>query len=542
MKILFLAVNAKYIHTSPAVRILNKVTSRKYESSFKEFSIKDSFLNMTNYIKDYDIIMFSCYIWNVDIMIKLSEYIKTNYSDKITVCGGPEVSYDTEYFVNYFDYCMSGEGEEILIPFLDYLHNQEKALPLGIANKDNPHTIPQYVKDLNNVPDILDTYTKDDMDNRIIYVETTRGCPFSCSYCLSSLEKGVRFFSEEYTNKVFDFIKNNKFKCIKFLDRTFNVNPNRFIKICKFLETTQNTYQFEVAAELFNEDVIDYFINEAPKGKFRLEVGIQSFFDKAITTVGRIQDNKRLIKVIKKINDAKRATVHTDLIAGLPFETLDIFKNTFDEAFLLMSEELQLGFLKMLRGTKIRNEADLYDYVYDTKAPYEIISNKFISKEEIRIIHQVEESLEFLWNDKRAVNLIEHLIKDNKVDSFFEFFKKFNSYYQKERPLHENYINLVNYLKDINLFNNEYLDDLKLDFLLKSRVKPMPFWKDRNSKDYHEKEYDYKIIGLDESYYNSFITSYYDKLIVIKYEKGKEPFLEIKNINNTVGKRIKREK
>lgn len=519
MKICFVALNAKYIHTAPAVRILNKIVSRKYESTFFEFTIKDNIDNIIDKIKDYDIIGLSCYIWNIELMLELSKKIKEKFKNKIVFAGGPEVSYDTLNFVNDFDYIISGEGEEVIIPFIDALVLNEQ-LPEGIAHQKRPIVKALTVKDMNNIPSILDTYTEDDRKNRIVYVETTRGCPFKCSYCLSSLEKGVRFFSEEYIDELFDFILNNDFKCVKFLDRTFNVNPSRFLKICKILEKDNNTYQFEIAAELFNDEVIEYFTKEVPVGKFRLEIGIQSLMNEAIEAVDRKQDGLRLIKVIDNINKAGRAVIHADLIAGLPYETLEVFKNTFNKTFVLLCEELQLGFLKLLRGTKIRKQASEFDYKFTKCAPYEVISNKFISEKELEIIHKCENSLEWMWNHKRCVSLLKHLISDNKIDDYFDFFVKFDDYFDKNKQLYENYGNVCKYLDDIGILNDQYIDDLKYDFLNTVKIKPKPFWEIKHSLDYYREE-----LGYKES--NCFITPYYDKYIVIEYNKNQKPILKI---------------
>lgn len=519
MKICFVAINAKYIHTSPSVRILNKIVSIKYVSTFFEFTIKDNIENIIDKLKEYDFIGLSCYIWNIEMMVELARKIKEQYPEKIVFAGGPEVSYDAKSFINDFEYIVCGEGEEVIIPFIDALVNKTN-LPLGIANINNPFVLPVYVKDLNNVPSIIDTYTEDDRKNRIVYLETTRGCPFNCSYCLSSLEKGVRYFSDEYVDEIFDFIANNEFKCVKFLDRTFNINSKRFIKICKILEQTNNTYQFEIESQLLNEDVINYFTNEVTPNKFRLEIGIQSLYDKTIKAVDRKQDNNKVIEIIKAINKAGRVVIHVDLIAGLPYETLDIFKNTFNKTFLLMCDELQLGFLKLLRGTKIRIESEMYNYKFQTHSPYEVISNSFISEEELHIIHECENGLEWLWNHKRGYNLMLHLIKDNVIDNYFDFFYRFNKYYDKTKQLYENYGALCQYLKDINLYRKEYIDDLKLDYLSHLKIKPKQFWELENSLDYYR-----KLLGYENT--NYFITPYYDKFLVIKYEKNKKPELVI---------------
>ena len=519
MKICFVAINAKYIHTAPSVRILDKIVRKKYDSCFFEFTIKDNIDNIINNIKNYDIVALSCYIWNIEMMIELSHKIKELYPDKIILAGGPEVGYDTKSFINDFDYILSGEGEEIIIPFIDAIIKKTE-IPEGIAYIERPIVKPVYVKDLNNVPSIIDTYTEDDRKNRIIYLETTRGCPFNCSYCLSSLEKGVRYFSEQYVDEVFDYIINNDFKCVKFLDRTFNVNPKRFLKICKILEKTNNTYQFEIEAELFSDEIMNYFMNEVTPNKFRLEIGVQSLMDEAIKAVNRKQDNKRIVEIINNINQAGRVVIHVDLIAGLPYETLDNFKQTFNKTFLLLCDELQLGFLKLLRGTQIRNEAEIHNYKFTKCAPYEVKSNCYITENELNIIHDCENALEWLWNHKRAYNLMKHLIKDNVINNYFDFFVGFNKYYDKTKQLYENYALLCEYLYDINLIKQYYIDDLKLDYLTHLKIKPKPFWNIDNNLDYYKKQ-----LGYENT--NYFITPYYDKHIVIKYEKGKKPILVI---------------
>lgn len=523
MRIIFTAINAKYIHTNPAIRLLTKVSKDKFNSSFVEFTIKDKIENIISYLKEYDVVGLSCYIWNIDMMIEISKKLKEINNNIIVFAGGPEVGYDTASFINYFDYIMSGEGEGIIIPFLEKLENKEEINIPGIATKQKPNAIPQYVKDLSKVPDILDMYTEDDYKNRIIYVETSRGCPFKCSYCLSSVEPGVRFFPKEHTDKVFNFIINHEFKCIKFLDRTFNVNPKRFIEICKVLEKTRNTYQFEVEPSIINEQVIKYLTNEVTPNKFRLEIGIQSLLDKAIKEVDRIQNAPSLLKTIKAINEANRVTIHVDLIAGLPYEDLDSFKNTFNQTFLLLCEELQLGFLKLLRGTKLRNTSSLYEYKFMPCSPYEVLSNKFINEEEMKIIHDCETSLEWIWNHKRAYNFMKKIIKDNIITNYFDFFAGFAKYYDKKKQLHENYKALIEYLSLLNINSSKYLDELKLDYLTKVKIKPLRFW---GKEEYSHQELIEKVLELSLDFkkvelLNSFITTYKKGFIIITYNDGK---------------------
>ncbi len=451
-------------------------------------------------------------------MKKLAREIKTVYPDKTVFAGGPEVSFEPHKFAECFDFILCGEGEEIIMPFLDGLKSGEGFDKTYIATKNKPFADVKVTENLNNVPDIFDLYSEDDIKNRVIYTELSRGCPFNCSYCLSSTEKGVRVFSEQQIESTLRFIENNHFKCIKFLDRTFNINPKRFIEICRRLQKTDNIYQFEIEAGLFTDDVINFLCDEVMPDKFRLEIGIQSINDNAIKAVNRVQNNEKLLETIKKINDGGRCTTHIDLIAGLPFETLSSFTDGFNRCFLLQSEELQLGFLKMLRGTEIRNEAEKYNYLYDENEPYEILKNDFITSGEIQIIHKCEKSLEWLWNGKNAVSLIKHLIKDEAIENWFEFFVGFYDYYDKKLSVNKNLENLLQYLKDIGLIKKEYIDDLKYDYLKKVKIRPQPFWKDFAYEDFKSLKTNlFENHGISRT---SFCTSFYDGYLIIDYGKN----------------------
>lgn len=524
IKVIFVAVNSKYIHSSPAVRLLTKVAGKKYDASFCEFSIKDKTANIVNSLSEYDAIGLSCYIWNISIMKEIAIQIKQQFPSKTVFAGGPEVSFEPQEFVDYFDYVLCGEGEEMIVPFLDGIDSGIVTCIPGVADSTHPFAEPQTVKDLTNIPDVSDLYSQDDLNNKIIYAELSRGCPFNCTYCLSSLEKSVRIFDDEHCDKVLSFIENNKIKCIKFLDRTFNVNPERFISICKRLQKTNNIYQFEIEAELFNERVIDFLCNEVFPQKFRLEIGIQSFNNNVVKAVNRHQNSERLFNIIRKINEAGRCTVHADLIAGLPYETLESFKASFNLAFKLQCEELQLGFLKMLRGTDIRNKAELFDYKFSEKEPYEVTENRFMTEYDFSIIHHCEESLEWLWNSGNAVSLLKHLIKDNAVTDWFDFFVGFFPYYDKTAPLHKNFEALCSYIESKDYLNKEYIDDLKYDYLSKVKVRPQPFWKNYAYEDLCKLKK--HLASQGKVHENSYVTTYYDGFLVIDYS-GSRPILSV---------------
>ena len=519
IKVVFVAVNSKYIHTSPAVRLLSKIAEEKYQSTFSEFTVKDEINNIISKLHCYDVIGLSCYIWNISVMKELSREIKKRYPEKIVFAGGPEVSYEPQEFIDCFDYILCGEGEEIILPFLDCLNAGKTVNNASIATKEKPFAVPRVTENLNNVPCIFDLYSSDDLKNRVIYAELSRGCPFNCSYCLSSLEKGVRVFGDEQIENTLQFVENNRFKCIKFLDRTFNINPKKFIEICKRLQKTDNVYQFEIEAGLFTDEVISFLCNEALPGKFRLEIGIQSINDLVIKSVNRIQDNGKLLKTVKMINDAGRCAVHIDLIAGLPFETLSSFTDGFNKCFLLQCKELQLGFLKMLRGTEIRKNAVMYNYLYSVNEPYEIIKNDFLSKEDTETIHKCEKTLDWLWNAQNAVSLIKHLIKDNAVENWFDFFTGFYDYFDKKLSVNKNLESFLCYLKDKNILKKEYTDDLKFDYLTKVKIRPQPFWKNYAYEDFKSlKSFLSERYGIGR---NSFATSYYNGYLIIDYGEEK---------------------
>lgn len=480
MDIVFVAINAKYIHTSPAVRLLNECVDRSFDSKYLEFAIKDKIERMLEKILSHKplIVGFSCYIWNIHIVLELARKLKEINKDIIILLGGPEVSYDIKSFISlpYIDYIASGEGETLINPFIKAIKNKEKIDFKSIASKEKFDVTPNVVKDLKDIPSIIHTYTKDDFENRIIYYECSRGCPFACEYCLSSLESGVRVIPLEQIYSDLTYLIENKAKTIKFLDRTFNFNKVRFLELIKFLEKVGqgHTFQFEITLDLFDEELLDYFENKVTPDMFRFEIGIQSIHDKVNQAVSRKQDTEKLLKSVERLINGKRVTLHLDLIVGLPYETYDMAVSSFETVFKVFPHELQLGFLKLLRGTSIRENASKHGYVYKSEPPYELISNDYMSEEEVEKFILAEEALEVYFNKNRAREIFIYLIENDKIDSSFELFYNLGIKLSETKisDAYDYYKILIDVIKKMGYFDKRVSDLFLYCYLTKYPIRP----------------------------------------------------------------------
>ena len=495
MNILLVSIDSKYIHTNMALRYLKANLS--LESKLLEFTIKDDLMIIEEAILEEqpNIIAFSVYLWNVEKVVKLIESIKAK-SNAIIVMGGPEVSYEPVYFMtnSKVDYIISGEGEiafDQLVTSIDQ-NNSINQIP-GLIYRENEKIIQNPIRIINNLDNLKNPYhmTEDlsKLNTRIQYIEMSRGCPFNCSYCLASLDNNVRFFNIERVKKDIFYLMANGVKTFKFLDRTFNYKISNALEIFDFIiknhyENTQ--FQFEITGDLLPRELIIYINENAPKGLIRFEIGIQSTHEATNLSVNRIQNNEKLMENIRLIQDGGIIDLHLDLIAGLPLEDLNRFSQTFDEVFQLYPKELQLGFLKMLRGTKIRREADKYGYLYDSKPPYEMQSNNILSKEDILEIHYVEEVLETFWN-KGFMPLTMRTLIESEV-SAFKFMNSFahfliNHQFDFHRyQLSDLFVRLSQFILQTNRNNNQILDVMKKEYLLRSTIKTHIWWDDIVSK------------------------------------------------------------
>ncbi|MCT8137885.1 B12-binding domain-containing radical SAM protein [Anaerobacillus sp. CMMVII] len=494
MKIVLTTLNAKYIHTALSLRLLKAYTEADYDVEIKEYTINDPSLNIVTdlYEKNATVIGFSCYIWNIEKTIEVVKMIKKVNPELKIILGGPEVSFDIPYWmerVPEIDFIVFNEGEETFKHLLDELTGSKKFhLVFGASYRKGEEVIvnpPRPNIKLNTIPTAY--RFQEDIENlnkRIVYFETSRGCPFSCSFCLSSVEVGVRYFDIERVKADLLFLIENGAKLIKFIDRTFNIRRNYAIEIFQFLIDNHQgcVFQFEITADIMRPEVLEFLNTHAPPGVFRFEIGVQSTNDATNELVMRKQNFEKLSRTVRMIKEGGKIDQHLDLIAGLPEENYDSFKKTFNDVFEMRPEELQLGFLKMLRGTGLRSQAENYGYVYMDHSPYEILKNDILSFSEIIRIKRVEDILEKYWNAHRMDNTIEYLI-DTEFESAFDFFQEFGDFWDQQgwakigHQLEDLFLRLMQFLQSRKTENLETIKGLMIyDFFLNHKHKPRKTW------------------------------------------------------------------
>lgn len=489
MKVILTTLNAKYIHTSLALRWLYVANKDKFDISFKEYVIKEEVTTIVDdlLLQSPDVIGLSVYIWNVEKVKLLIDLIKEKSPQTIIIIGGPEVTYEPDYFVENWDvdYLISGEGEFVLGELLTAISTKSEPIIDGVSKRGSVSKIVAKA-DLEKLASLPSPYQleedKENMKNRLLYFETSRGCPYQCQYCLSSLEKGVRYFPKHHiVDNLSYFIQSNA-KQIKFLDRTFNLNKDHTRFVFDFLIDHYRpglSCQFEIYADLLTDESINYLNQNLPENYFRFEIGIQSTYEPTNIAVRRKQNFELLAGNIQKLMDGGRIDLHLDLIAGLPYETYERFVKSFNDVFRLKAKELQLGFLKMLRGTSLRRNADKYGYKYSLLAPYEIESNDDITHEELERIHDAEHALEKYWNSGKFSRTMQVLTDTYYKDRYFELFDEIGQYYNLHNLPHHGYR-----LEDIFLFLHNFLlsrgidlfTELRTDYYCNFKIRPHGFW------------------------------------------------------------------
>ena len=498
MKTILTTLNAKYIHTSLALRLLYVANKEKHNIAFREFIIKENTKTIASELlaESPQVIGFSVYIWNVEQTKAVIEELRENNPNLIIIVGGPEVTYEPKFFLDNWqiDYVVSGEGEFVLGELLTAIESNATIDIDSVSTKEKISKVVAQA-DVNKIATLSSPYMlevdKEEMKNKVIYFETSRGCPYQCQYCLSSLEKGVRYFPQEYILENLKFLIDNGAKLIKFLDRTFNINKEHTTRIFDFMIDNYRpklSCQFEVYADILTDEVINYLNERLPKDYFRFEIGIQSTYEPTNIAVKRRQNFELLASNIKKIMDGGKIDLHLDLIAGLPHETLERFIKSFNDVFALGGKEVQLGFLKMLRGTGLRNMADHYGYKYDEKAPYEIFYNNDISREELDRIHEAEHALEKYWNSGKFPLTMQIIFERFYHGRYFEFFDELAQYYESNNLPHRKY-QFEDLFKNLQAFletkNIDLFTELRTDYYSNFKIRPHGFWEpeiDKNKR------------------------------------------------------------
>ena len=482
MKVLLTTLNAKYIHINLAIRLLYQLNKEQQGLSWKEFTIKENPKDIAVYCADYELIAFSCYIWNITQTIAVAEEIKKiNPSIKILL-GGPEVSYEWMEVISNpaIDYIITGEGE---IPFREFLLNYPKVNQVpNLVRKEgetivyNPQNVSFDVKFYRDIRPYMDDNTEE-IQSKVAYIETSRGCPYKCEFCLASLDNKVRYLPNEHIKDTLLFLINNG-KVIKFLDRTFNMKRDFTIDIFEFILANyrpENVFQFEITADILHPDIVQFILEKVPVGLFRFEIGIQTVNQKANLEVSRKQNFEKTAQIIKSIEH--KVEMHLDLIVGLALDYFEDIKYSFESVFKLYPPELQLGFLKFLKGTPVRDKFEQHGFVFDPNPPYQIIKSNYLNENELQKIVIVENALEIYWNKPRAPLTLKYITEHYSI---FDFFLGLGSLFVSKRPFHQYILNDVyDTLKEYVIQNFEedsiLLDMVSIDYYLQHKTKPKSF-------------------------------------------------------------------
>ncbi len=440
MKILLAAINSKYIHSNLAVYTL-KANAGAYKDQVEiaEYTInnrQDDILADV-YKKGADAVCFSCYIWNIDYVTKIAAELKKISPDTPIWAGGPEVSYEVETFLkehDSFSGIMIGEGENTFREMCAYFAGDIKDINdiQGIAYRDKAgnicFTADRMPGDMN---DFLFAYDKEaDFSNRIIYYESSRGCPFSCSYCLSSVDKHLRFRDIDKVKEELDFFIGQRVPQVKFVDRTFNCRHDHAMAIWRFIKENDNgvtNFHFEISADLLTEEELEFLSTLRP-GLVQLEIGVQSTNPATISEIHRSMKLDKVKDVTKKILSYGNIHQHLDLIAGLPYEDYETFKKSYDEIYALHPNQLQLGFLKVLKGSFMYEHATEYGITYHNDPPYEVLSTRWLSYKDILEIKKVEEMTEVYYNSGQFEVTMKLLF--SIYDGSFDFMRRLGDYYE----------------------------------------------------------------------------------------------------------------
>ena len=518
MRSLLTTLNAKYIHSNLAIRLLYELNQHHKGLEWKEFTIKEPGDDIAVFCSQYDVVAFSCYIWNITPILAVAKKIKELKSDCKILLGGPEVSYEYDEIIAlpFIDFIIVGEGETPFSEFLNSYPNVENVSSL--VRKDNLEIIkntsaPMF--DLKNFEQSM-PYQFDNIEelkNKVLYIETSRGCPYKCEFCLASLDNKVRYLPDASIKKTLLFMMEHG-KVVKFLDRTFNIKRDFTIDIFKFIlehHRPNNVFQFEITADILHPDIINFIHENVPKGLFRFEIGIQTVNQKANLEVSRKQNFEKTKRIIQELD--YKIEMHLDLIVGLPLDYWDDIKYSFEEVFKLFAPEMQLGFLKFLKGTTMRDK-EKHGFIYDQNPPYQIIESNYLSKEELAKIVQLEHALEIYWNGKKTINTLKYITEQYSV---FEFLLGLGIYFGTKKEYHKysltDVFDIITQYAEKNYPEDGVLKKLiAIDYYLHFKVRPQSLYfkglekKEQNKfiektgLNYHK--YRYIVLPLDFNFYS----------------------------------------
>ena len=508
MKILLVACNAKYIHSNLAVYDLQAYASEYTDHIIlKEYTInqqKDDIMRDI-YLEHPDVVCVSCYIWNISFVKELMADLAKILPDADFWAGGPEVSYDAEKFLSEnpeFTGVMVGEGEETFQELSGYYvkKNPEKLENItGICYRDGEKTIHngwRQIMDLSSIPFIYKDLSE--FKNRIIYYESSRGCPFSCSYCLSSVDKKLRFRDIEMVKKELQFFIDHKVPQVKFVDRTFNCKHDHAMAIWKYINDHDNgvtNFHFEISADLLREEELQEMSTMRP-GLIQLEIGVQSTNPDTIKAIHRTMDFEKLKGIVDRIHSFGNIHQHLDLIAGLPYEDYDSFRNSFNDVYALKPQQLQLGFLKVLKGSHMMEMCREYGIVYKNREPYEVLSTKWLNYDHVLKLKNVENMVEVYYNSGQFQKTLEYA--ESFFPDAFSIYEGLGIFYMEKgygdvsHTRMRRYEILLEYLETVpGISRAEVADRMILDLYLRENLKSRPGFAG-DQKPYEKLVWDYR--------------------------------------------------
>lgn len=478
MNVLLTAINAKYIHTNLAVRSLKQYAAAQgFPCEFAEYSINQPFDAVLGdlYRRGPEVAAFSCYLWNIEFVLALCRELKKVLPRVRIWLGGPEVSYDCGAVLTGnpdVDLIMRGEGEEIFTALLRAVSAGEPPDAVnGIVFRCGDETVrtpDASAFDLSRLPFAYDDL--DSLSNRIVYFESSRGCPFRCGYCLSSLSGGVRFLPVETACTYLDRFLEQKVRQVKFVDRTFNCDRKHADAILSHLIARDNGYtnfHFEISADILAGSTIE-LIGAAREGLFQFEAGVQSTNPRTLSAVGRRCENQKLFEKLRLLRGKSGAHLHLDLIAGLPFEDYASFARSYDEVFAVKPDMLQLGFLKVLKGSRMRRDAAACDIVYQSRAPYEVLSTGWMSYGELLELKRISSLNDVYQNSGRFVFSLGFILR--RYASPFRFFEELSGYFLQNGLFERSIGKFDHYLHLLRFYTEKFGAEPRLNWLMKHDI------------------------------------------------------------------------